>query len=141
MIGGVGSRLVSSAPGLLLWSHAVVMDTVCGLTLTCWIKQSLPWKYIWMGAYVVRKPVYIFCIAYAFPDVKKMVLLVPMHTYTIRETGFELSTDKRLDGTEDVASVAWKNIVIWLTTEQFDPKKATFLDGVYVWLFVCMIEL
>ena len=28
----------------LLWSHAIVMDSVCGLALSCWNIQGLPWK-------------------------------------------------------------------------------------------------
>ena len=30
---------------LLLWSHTVVMDSVCGLTLSCWNIHGLPWKW------------------------------------------------------------------------------------------------
>ena len=29
---------------LLLWSHAVVMDAVCGWALSCWNMQAPPWK-------------------------------------------------------------------------------------------------
>ena len=34
---------------LLLWSHAVGIDAVCGLTLSCWIMQSIPWERCHLG--------------------------------------------------------------------------------------------
>ncbi len=46
---------------LLLRSHDVVIDAVCGLALSCWKMQGLPERDdVWMGAYVVLELGYTF---------------------------------------------------------------------------------
>ncbi len=45
---------------LLLRSHDVVIDAVCGLALSCWKMQGLERDDVWMGAYVVLELGYTF---------------------------------------------------------------------------------
>ncbi len=46
---------------ILLRSHDVVIDAVCGLALSCWKMQGLPERDdVWMGAYVVLELGYTF---------------------------------------------------------------------------------
>ncbi len=75
---------------ILLRSHDVVIDAVCGLALSCWKMQGLPWKRrrldgsIWCS----RTWIYLSALMVPFQMCKLPIPHALMQPHTIRDAGF-----------------------------------------------------
>lgn len=75
---------------LLLRRHAVVLDAVCSIALSCWIMQGLLWKRHCLDANICCSKTWIHLTALMVPF-KMCKLPTPyalMHPHTIRDASF-----------------------------------------------------
>ncbi len=75
---------------LLLRSHDVVIDAVCGLALSCWKMQGLPWKRRRLDVSICcsRTWIYLSALMEAFQMCKLPMPHALMQPHTIRDAGF-----------------------------------------------------
>ena len=74
---------------VLWWSHAVLIAAVCGFTLSCWNKQSLPWNRRHLEGSRWCSKTFIYCSAFIVPSktFKLPILYAFLHPHT-RDAGF-----------------------------------------------------
>ncbi len=75
---------------LLLRSHDVVIDAVCGLALSCWKMQGLPWKRRRLDGSICcsRTWIYLSALMVPFQMCKLPMPHALMQPHTIRDAGF-----------------------------------------------------
>ncbi len=75
---------------LLLRSHDVVIDAVCGLALSCWKMQGLPWKRRCLDGSICcsRTWTYLSALMVPFQMCKLPMPHALMQPHTIRDAGF-----------------------------------------------------
>ncbi len=75
---------------LLLRSHDVVIDAVCGLALSCWKMQGLPWKRRCLDGSICcsRTWIYLSALMVPFQMCKLPMPHALMQPHTIRDAGF-----------------------------------------------------
>ncbi len=75
---------------LLLRSHDVVIDAVCGLALSCWKMQGLPWKRRRLDGSICcsRTWIYLSALMVSFQMCKLPMPHALMQPHTIRDAGF-----------------------------------------------------
>ncbi len=79
-----------STPILLLRRHDVVIDAVCGLALSCWKMQGLPWKRRLLDGSICcsRTWIYLSALMVPFQMCKLPMPHALMQPHTIRDAGF-----------------------------------------------------
>ncbi len=75
---------------LLLRSHDVVIDAVCGLAFSCWKMQGLPWKRQRLDGSICcsRTWIYLSALMVPFQMCKLPMPHALMQPHTIRDAGF-----------------------------------------------------
>ena len=75
---------------LLLRSHGVVIDAVCGLALSCWKMQGLPWKRRRLDGSICcsRTWIYLSALMVPFQMCKLPMPHALMQPQTVRDAGF-----------------------------------------------------
>ncbi len=75
---------------LLLRSHDVVIDAVCGLALSCWKMQGLPWKRRRLDGSICcsRTWIYLSALMVPFQMCKMPMPHALKQPHTIRDAGF-----------------------------------------------------
>ncbi len=75
---------------LLLRSHDVVIDAVCGLALSCWKMQGLPWKRRRLDGSICcsRTWIYLSALMVPFQMCKLPMPHALIQPHTIRDAGF-----------------------------------------------------
>ncbi len=92
---------------LLLRSHDVVIDAVCGLALSCWKMQGLPWKRRRLDGSICysRTWIYLSALMVPFQMCKLPMPHALMQPHTIRDAGFW----------------TWALITTWVVLVLFSP--------------------
>ncbi len=111
---------------LLLRSHDVVIDAVCGLALSCWKMQGLPWKRRRLDGSICcsRTWIYLSALMVPFQMCKLPMPHALMQPHTIRDAASELSADNNLGflvlfSPDDMASQFFKkNFKFWFVWPQ-----------------------
>ena len=136
---------------LLLRNPAVLMNAVCGLALSCWNMQHLPWKTCPDVSMCSKTSIYFSTLSMPFQMYKRVMpwaLMQPLHQ-RFRFLNCALIAWRMvclLFSPQNMVSVISKKIN--LTTEQFSTfllsnimsfgpeKTAAFVDCVHLWLLL-----
>ena len=89
-----------STQTLLWWSHAIVIAAVCGLALSCWNTQALPWNRSHLqGTICCFKPLYTFQHSRFLPILASCPYCIHLCISILSEMlAFELNADNMLEG-------------------------------------------